>query len=158
MAIITLFIMSYGYFDYPSEDELVLIEWNVTSVYAGKYGMNIHVSYIDTSDLRKEESGFYYYDFDRTQPVKMSDLVLVDGKPISQSYPVKGEDMEPMGGGITFNISTPLDSSSLPSVSFDTNTIFYAESNGFHDLGYQHVDAYTWAKVRIVTESIEIIY
>jgi len=43
MAIITLFIMSCGYFDYPSEDELALIEWNVTSVDAGKYGLNIHV-------------------------------------------------------------------------------------------------------------------
>ncbi len=59
---------------------------------------------------------------------------------------------------MALNASTPLDSATVTSIYFDTNTIFYWKSYAISEFGSPDIDPYIWAKVRIVTESLEITY
>ncbi len=102
LVIAGVLTLSCQQFDYPSEDELELIEWNVTEAYttSDHLGLVVTVHYTNTTDLKKDASDEYFYDFEMTQPVKLSDLVLVDGKPLNQSYQIDEEYMQSSGGGV----------------------------------------------------------
>ncbi len=159
LAIAGVLTLSCQQFDYPSEDELEIIEWNVTSVTSVGYDLSVYVNYIDTTDLKKDSSDEYFYDFDMTQPVKLSDLIFVDGKPLNQSYQIIEEHMYFDGGGeVSLTVSTPIDSNILPSISIDTSTIFYWKSDEIEEVMGSDIDPYIWAKVRFATESIEVTY
>ena len=151
--------LSCQQFDYPNEDELELIEWNVTDAYSGGYGITIDVSYTDTTNLEKAKSDRYFYDFDMTHLVRLSELVLVNGKPLYQSYKVDDEYLSSRGGGtISLTLPYPLDAKNLQSISFDTSTVFYATSDEIWEVMGPNIDSYVWAKVRFVTESIKVRY
>lgn len=147
-------------YDFPSEDELPLITWEVEKVVYHKNYMELAID-VGWHFIEGRPdvifSNRYYYDFDATHRVKLSDLVLIDGKPIGESYQISHEFMSDDGGGrISFASSTPLDPANAPQVAFDTETIFYNWSR--RKPGLFQDPEHVCAKIKFITKTFDVRY